>query len=190
MGKRFTEADIARLQATGRVRVMDHGKQDSTKVKEHEPVDTGRFFTGWNQDTCTIFIGVDSGVKTGLAIWNSTKGKFDWITTTTITRAMEICKQYKIAGHRVTVRVEDARQRKWFGEGKDTATRRQQGAGSVKRDASVWESHLQENGIPYEMVHPVKGATKLSKEQFLRTTGYTGITSVHGRDAAMLVYKM
>jgi len=37
-------------------------------------------------------------------------------------------------------------------------------------------------------VAPERGRTKLSAEQFRTVTGYAGITSSHGRDAAMLVY--
>lgn len=191
---KISPADLDRLQASGKIRGWKDvtGNKESAKnalcttapaIKQPQE----RFFTGWNQEKCTVCIGIDSGVQTGLAIWNKTKQRFDILQTTTITRAMEIVRQYVLAGHTVTVYVEDARQRKWFG---DNAEAKRQGAGSVKRDASTWQSFLAENKIPYEMKHPAKGMTKLTKEVFIKMTGYTGLSSVHSRDAAMLVYKM
>lgn len=146
-----------------------------------------RFITTWNQDKAVMLIGIDCGVKTGIGVWNKTKQCFDLIKTTTMTRAQEIVRQYKLAGHTITVRVEDARLRRYFGENADA---KRQGAGSVKRDASNWEAFLKENDIPYEMVHPIKGLTKKTKDDFIKMTGYTGLTSVHSRDAALIVYKM
>ena len=181
MGKRFTQADIDRLEESRKAKGWGAG---AVTVPTPPPAKQ-RFFSGWNQTQSSVFIGVDPGVKTGLAIWNSSTKKFDLITTTTITRAMEHIRQYVTAGHDVTVRVEDARKRKWFGE---RAESKQQGAGSVKRDASIWEDHLKEQELKYEMIHPIKGATKLSKEQFFKMTGYTGLTSEHSRDAAMMVF--
>ena len=87
--------------------------------------------------------------------------------------------------------MEDARKRKWFGP---RSQEKQQGAGSVKRDCSIWEDFLteinknSENKITFEMLHPIKGATKLNKEMFQKITGITSATSEHARDAFMLVY--
>lgn len=178
MGKRWSIYDVNR--------VLDRRRLSGEAPAAMPVAKEGKFFTGWNQQKCRVFIGIDTGAKTGIAIWNASAAKFDHITTTTITRAMEMVRQYKTAGHDVTVRVEDARLRKWFG---DRSEQKAQGAGSVKRDASIWEDFLKEHDIRHEMVHPMRGGTKLSKEQFFKTTGYTGLTSEHSRDAAMLVYK-
>ena len=62
------------------------------------------------------------------------------------------------------------------------------GAGSVKRDCQIWEDFLRAHGIKYEMVAPHQGATKWTADTFARITGYTGRTSNHGRDAAVLVF--
>ena len=176
MGKRWTIDDV------NRVLERKNGAPAPAPVVAKE-----KFFTGWNQSKSRVFIGIDTGTKTGIAIWNASASKFDHIGTTTISRAMDMVRGFKTAGHEVFVRVEDARLRKWFGDKSDDKI---QGAGSVKRDAAIWEDFLKENNIRFEMVHPMKGATKLSKEQFFKTTGYTGLTSEHSRDAAMLVYKM
>jgi hypothetical protein len=87
--------------------------------------------------------------------------------------------------HDLQVVFEDARQRTWFGKGDTNA--KAQGAGSVKRDCSIWEDFCKDYGIPYWAKPPVKGATKVSAEYFKMVSHYQGRTSEHSRDAAMLV---
>lgn len=142
----------------------------------------------WNNQRTEIAIGVDTGVKTGFAIWNKTKKCFDEISTMTITKALFKVKQLHDKGVKMIVVVEDARQARF---GRNTATDRHklQGAGSVKRDAKIWQDFLTENDIPHVMVRPQKKITKMNKEQFTNQTGYTGSTSEHSRDAAMLVWQ-
>ncbi len=45
-------------------------------------------------------------------------------------------------------------------------------------------------GIKYVAQPPRAGATKWTADTFRRITGYTGRTSNHARDAALLVYGM
>ena len=65
-----------------------------------------------------------------------------------------------------------------------------QGAGSVKRDSTIWDEYLKSTGVAYTMVAPVNNRTKMTADSFRRTTGYTGRTNEHNRDAAMLVFGM
>lgn len=83
------------------------------------------------------------------------------------------------------VRVEDARQRRWFGPRSDAKL---QGAGSVKRDAKIWEDFLTDKKIPFEMVPPQFNTTKLKAEAFKKITKWKYATNEHARDAAMLVF--
>ena len=133
-----------------------------------------------------ICIGIDPGTHTGVAVWDTREGKFLSLETLPIHRA--ISKVGFIAEiHKGDVRVvfEDARQRTWFGHGDTNA--KLQGAGSVKRDCSIWEDFCKDYEIPYWAKPPVKGATKVSAEYFKTISGYKGRTSEHARDAAMLV---
>ena len=131
-------------------------------------------------------IGKDTGVTTGIAIWNKKERKFSSIKSTTIHRAMEtVWKMYKL-DNAILVRVEDARLRKWYGE--NVGKERLKGAGSVERDAKIWEDFLRDLGVSFEMVAPKDNKTKMDKTVFKYRTGYIKATSVHGRDAAMLVY--
>lgn len=141
----------------------------------------------WNNSKHTFIIGIDAGVKTGLAIWSKEDKKLVQVETTKIHRAMQIITNYHREGKQLQVRVEDARKRKWYG---NAGREKLQGAGSVKRDCTIWEDFLKDAGIPYEMVAPKNNRTKLDKEMFTMLTKYTGMTSEHSRDAAMLVFGM
>lgn len=140
-----------------------------------------------------IYIGIDPGTHTGVAVWDSREGKFLSLETLPIHRALEKVKEMshpfwhmdRLYHDDIQVVFEDARQRTWFGKGDTYA--KLQGAGSVKRDCSIWEDFCKDYGIPYWAKPPVKGATKVSAEYFKMISHYTGRTSEHSRDAAMLV---
>ena len=131
-----------------------------------------------------ICIGIDPGTHTGVAVWDSKEGKFLSLETLPIHRAMVEVMNLRI-GREILVVFEDARQRKWYGKGNTNA--KLQGAGSVKRDCSIWEEFCKDYGIPFRAIPPVKGATKVSPEYFKLISHYKGRTSEHSRDAAMLV---
>lgn len=135
-------------------------------------------------------VGIDTGVHTGFAVWDG--HTFVEIDTLPIHRAMERVRHYvedaALDGSTVTVVFEDARQRKWFPRmtaAKDRA--RLQGAGSVKRDATIWEDFCKDYGIPFEAKAPKDNITKMNAQYFARLTGWTHRCSEHARDAAMLV---
>ena len=130
------------------------------------------------------YIGIDTGTHTGLAIWNSKEHKFDLIKTDKIHVIIDIVKEY-VFNKSVFIRVEDARKRKWFGQNSNAKL---QGAGSVKRDCTIWEDFLTYINAEFEMVDPTNNRTKLNAEQFKLITKYKGQTNDHNRDAAMLVY--
>jgi hypothetical protein len=129
-------------------------------------------------------IGIDPGTYTGFAIYEKRFKKLIFVDTLSIHRSMEIVKWWK-GQTDIFVRVEDARMRNWFGK---SGREKLQGAGSVKRDSKIWSDFLTDEGIPFEMVPPKNNVTKISADAFKKLTGYTGRTSRHGRDAAMLVW--
>lgn len=137
----------------------------------------------------TLYIGIDPGTHTGVAIWDKASRRLEVVDTMTITRAMELvtanvelCKAF---GGEVVVYIEDARKRTWFG----SANREKlQGAGSVKRDCSIWETFCEELGVECRKIAPKHNTTKLTAPQFKVLTGWQGRTSDHARDAAMLVF--
>ena len=137
-----------------------------------------------------IYIGIDTGVHTGMAVWDSERKEFVVVDTLKIHEALQIVSSYAYKDVPLCVRFEDARQRKWipFAKNMTGELGRAQGAGYVKAHCQIWEDFLRDKDIPFEMIAPRRNVTKLSAEQFERITGYKGRTSEHARDAAMLVY--
>lgn len=142
-----------------------------------------------------IYIGIDTGTHTGVAVWDSRQRTLIQVETLKIHQAMDLVKHWKNKcsdqGARLIVRVEDARKRKWFpkkfsrkGEEENVL----QGAGSVKRDATIWDDFLADLKVEYQMVEPKGGMTKYTQERFEALTGWKKRTSEHARDAVMLVF--
>lgn len=135
-----------------------------------------------------IYIGIDPGVHTGMAIWNGHDGCFIDVTTIPIHQALSRVEKFYNDNKglfEIQVVFEDARQRKWY-TGDSNA--KSQGAGSIKRDCTIWEDFCKDAGIPFQAVPPTKGMTKWKPEYFRMVTGWSGRTSDHARDAAMLVF--
>lgn len=99
------------------------------------------------------YIGIDTGVHTGFAVWHSDTKYLAEVSTMTITQAMERVKMISDIRGKDNIRlfIEDARQRKWFG---NAGREKLQGAGSVKRDSRIWEDWCREQGLQYRMVAP------------------------------------
>lgn len=136
-------------------------------------------------------IGIDCGVVTGLALWLCGNRKLEVVESCSIIEAMNFITGFVTSGkEEVLVRVEDARLRTWIPQGKNEKEERgrREGAGSVKRDAKIWEEFLTYHNIPFEMVAPKNNKTKTTAEYFAKITGWKEKTNEHARDAAMLVY--
>lgn len=125
-----------------------------------------------------IYIGIDPGTKTGIAVWDSAEKRFHAIFTLTIFQAINYVNDWH---PNATIIMEDARLRKWFG---NSGREKLQGAGSVKRDCAIWEEVFPN----IVKVAPKNNKTKLDAEAFKKLTGWQGRTSNHARDAAMLVF--
>ena len=139
----------------------------------------------------TIQIGIDPGTQTGLAI--AENGRLRELHTVPIHRAMKLVDEWQTRAHEVgfafVVYVEDARKRRWYGNNEAAVKRKLQGVGSVKRDCAIWEDYLNDIGASTVLVAPGHNKTKLEGHVFCKLTGWNKKqTSVHARDAAMLVF--
>lgn len=133
-----------------------------------------------------IIIGIDPGTKTGFAVKYLNTGKFIEIKTMSILEAIKNVESYLDVYGRDNLYIvfEDARKRRWFGKkGKESL----QGAGSIKRDCSIWEEFCTYNRLQFIAPAPAKGKTKYSVEYFNKLTGWKHRTSEHARDAAILI---
>lgn len=133
-----------------------------------------------------LLIGIDPGVQTGVAIWDLETQQFHSLMTCSILEAIEVVKNLNNT-EKIEVWFEDARLRKFFGK---TGREVLQGAGSIKRDCSIWEWFLTKAEIPFKAIPPSHNVTKVGARLFEKMTGLSGRHSEHARDAAMLVFKV
>lgn len=137
-----------------------------------------------------IYVGIDPGVKTGIAVWDTKERKFLYLDTLTIIGAMIVVRRCQETHGEITIVVEDARQRKYLPQERSISEYRGKlmGAGSIKRDCEIWENFASFFNIPIQFVPPRKGLTKWDADYFKKITGWTGRTSNHARDAAILIF--
>jgi len=137
-----------------------------------------------------IMVGIDPGVHTGLAVWDSSSRQLLDIRCSGIVEAMRYLHQLKEERGIGLLVFEDARQRKWIPREKDLKEfkGRAMGAGSVKRDCAIWQEWCETYKVDYVKTPPKAGMTKLTDRMFCGITGYDRRTNNHGRDAAMLVF--
>lgn len=128
-----------------------------------------------------IAIGIDPGVNTGFATKDIESKRYIDVRTLKIHQAFEEINRLH-QNFEIFVVIEDARLRKWFG---NTGREKLQGAGSVKRDSKAWEDFLLDKGIPHRLQAPK--ATKVNPEWFKKVTYYEGRTSIHAREAGMII---
>ena len=138
-----------------------------------------------------LVIGIDPGLHTGLAVWDTSSRQFLEIRCSGIVDAMDYLDHLRTEKGIGLVVFEDARQRTWIPREKDLAQMkgRAMGAGSVKRDCSIWEEWCKARQVQYIASRPKNGMTKLTDAYFRGITGYDRRTNNHGRDAAMLVFQ-
>ncbi|KAA3142592.1 hypothetical protein F1988_08560 [Alistipes indistinctus] len=93
-----------------------------------------------------------------------------------------ICRNIALeTGHEIKLRIEDARLRKWYG---NAGREELQGAGSVNRDASIWETRCKEQRIASRTISPTDKPAKMKATPFSRLAGWRETASERGRDAA------
>ena len=134
-----------------------------------------------------LLIGIDAGTNTGFAVWNVPLQQFQLVETYKIHQALDKVKEYISSGRSVKVVIEDARKRQWFDDKKNSRAKLQ-GAGSIKRDCTIWEDFCKDIGVSYELIAPKHNVTKLDAKTFEAWTKYKGKTNEHNRDACMLVF--
>ncbi len=122
-----------------------------------------------------IIIGIDPGVHTGFAVWELEGDKLLMCEAMGIVQTMQLVLDHDPA----LLVVEDARMR-------GGSRQASMGAGSVRRDCSIWEEWARAHGIPLKCISPADKGPKLSAEAFQRLTGWPVGLNEHARDAAAI----
>lgn len=137
-----------------------------------------------------IVVGIDPGLHTGMAVWDTSARQFLDIRCSGIVDAMRYLSELQSTRQIGLVVFEDARKRKWIPRESDIREwkGRAMGAGSVKRDCTIWEEWCRTYAVPFVNPAPRAGMTKLTDAYFRGITGYDRRSNEHGRDAAMLVF--
>lgn len=132
-----------------------------------------------------IMVGIDPGTNTGFAVKEC--GVLVSVETLTIVEAIlrvhALEAKALALGMRLFVRLEDAHLRENFG---GSGAEKWQGAGSIKRDCTIWKTELQRRGIQFQAVHP-KNVRATTQKQFEQLCGWNKQTSIHAREAAWMI---
>ncbi len=134
-----------------------------------------------------IYIGIDPGVKTGFALIDD--GKYKNISTYSILEAIGVINHVALTcpSDTIILYVENPNLRIYFG---DSSREVLQGAGSIKRDYSIWKEFAKENELQMIDVHPKNvGSIFDNVTVFKSATGWKDRTSQHARDAARMIFK-
>ncbi len=130
-------------------------------------------------------IGIDPGVKTGMAIIDI--GQYSFIGTMSILEAIFEIRQMCKNDTQIEIHIENPNLRKWYGKNSNA---KQQGAGSIKRDYSIWVEFGKMYNIPIIEVAPKDiGSVFDNDVVFKAATKWKGRTSIHARDAARIIYR-
>jgi hypothetical protein len=135
-----------------------------------------------------IYIGIDPGTKTGIAVWDTEKQAFLSIRTEKLHEALQVVSDFHCMW-RIQVFIEDPNTWKPF-RGNKTSNAKIQGAGSIKRDFAIWKEFFEDKKIPYTRIRLQGTMKKIRPDTFQRLSGWSQITSEHARDAAMMVFGM
>lgn len=131
-----------------------------------------------------LIIGIDPGTTTGYAVWNVKNKNFEFVKSGKILDVMRRLEVYAVFGKNLFM-IENPNLRKWYGSNSNSKL---QGAGSIKRDFSIWLEWFEYNGADFRELNPKNINTKIDSDQFKKITGWAEKTNNHSRDAAMMVF--
>lgn len=139
----------------------------------------------------SIYVGVDPGTHTGLAVWDKSFQRFLRVESMKAVEAeVEIMQLYaSLAAHqrKLMVIVEDTRKLRLPKHLQSPG--RARGAGSVARDMGRWQEWLEHCGIPHQMAPMSPKEFRTGDDAWFRKkTGWDKRTNEHSRSAAGLVW--
>jgi hypothetical protein len=132
-----------------------------------------------------IYIGIDPGVHTGIAVWNVATQSFTALKSANIVAAMEYVRSLDRGS--LTLVIEDSNIRV---HGNPAFMRKEslQGAGSVKRDGKIWREFAEHFGYTAMYISQLQKGKKWDAATFKAITKEPKGYNPHIRDAAKLVF--
>lgn len=140
----------------------------------------------------TYIIGIDPGTHTGLAVWDSPHKCLVAVLTMPLHRALRYISTHYLLHPRMPLLIRCENPNTWKpykGTNLKESNAKLQGAGSIKRDFNIWEEFARDYRIDFQGVSLRSAVKKLDPQPFTKLTGWSGRTSVHARDAAMLCFQ-
>lgn len=131
-------------------------------------------------------VGIDPGTQTGIAVWDKNKKKFNLIKTLKIHEAMDLVLKLK---SKAEVKIYCENPFTWVSWTDEASSDvRKQGAGSIKRDYSIWKDFAKDYDIEFVGTRLQKNLKKIKHLPFTKLTKWNKQTTQHSRDAALLVF--
>ena len=141
------------------------------------------------EDLCRYIIGIDPGKKTGLAIWDTYREKYDAVKTLDFWGVHDLLKLAYPPALCVLV-IEDPKQNKATFFHRETGAKKREkisrNVGANMEHATLLIERFESLGYDVRAIKPTK--RKWSADTFKRETGYDKRTSEHARDAARLAW--
>lgn len=139
------------------------------------------------QHTPTIVLGIDPGANTGVALY--VDGQLTSLKTIAPVQLARTIKEHRpcrviYEDSRLQSHAWNARLKCRIGPALKTA----RNLGQVDAWCSLIDAVCIEQGIPAHGVSPRSKGAKLDVEKFAQATGWTGKSSEHSRDAAMVAW--
>ena len=147
----------------------------------------------------TRFIGIDAGVRTGFAIWDSNRSLFNLIKSFSFFECLHSLLLFKQQAEEekfsFAVVIEDPNANRptfrQHGGNQFVRERISQNVGANKRDAALIHEFCDLHSIASFLIRPTKKSlTKLSAAEFKEYTQWAGGGDQHARDAAGLIFGM
>lgn len=144
-----------------------------------------------NKSNCKIYVGIDPGVNTGVAVWNPTTKKFDQMLTLDFWQTLSFIEKNNHKDVFFVLENPDLIKpmygKKSSIQKKEVRDAINQRIGKNKAMALLYLEYLEIQGANYISIKPV--SKKKNKSVFQKITGYSQRTNQHVRDAGMLVYE-
>lgn len=138
-----------------------------------------------------IYVGIDPGIVSGYAEWNSDTKQFIEISGIKIFQLFDKLDIYTDPNNMdfIHVRIEDPNTWQPFSRSSyHENSLKIQGAGAVKQTFKHIIEYLEYYNVKHTKIRLTSVRKKVKATEFIKITGWQKPTNEHGRDAAMLVY--